>query len=320
MLVAAPERWDEACFAIPAIRALMAAGLTTGVLCPARQAGLWKTLDGLEVVAFPENARVRGIAAELGGWQASLAWEAGFATDVFAKAGISRRLGREDSVPSRRLTHPVVVPTVIGPVEHNVRHYLATVEELGVATAKPEFFAPVALDERPEPGTVLLSPDSDFGHSHEWPLERWAALGGMLAESLATITVAGLPTGRGLGQQLASLLGDDTPFFETPLLAEALPLLAVHSLVVAADSSLPHLAAHVGATCVTLFGPNDPAWRRPLGTRHRVARRHVECAPCFLVKCPLDHRCQQELELERVAAVVKSALKSTETTAASALP
>jgi ADP-heptose:LPS heptosyltransferase len=83
----------------------------------------------------------------------------------------------------------------------------------------------------------------------------------------------------------------------------------VHGLVVAADGSLPHLAAHVGSTCVTLFGPNDPAWKRPLGKRHAVVRRHVECAPCLLAKCPMDLRCQKELEAERVWIALRGKLE-----------
>jgi len=70
-----------------------------------------------------------------------------------------------------------------------------------------------------------------------------------------------------------------------------------------------HLAAHVGATCVTWFGPNDPGWKRPLGRRHVVVRRHVECAPCFLPKCPLDGRCQRELDALRVWNAVREKLE-----------
>jgi ADP-heptose:LPS heptosyltransferase len=317
MLVAAPERWDEACFAIPAVRALMAAGLAIGVLCPARQRGLWETLDGLEIIAYPESARARRLAAELGNWQSSLAWQPGFAVDVFAKARILRRLGREDTLPRRSLTHPLAVRETPGPVEHRVRHYLAAIEELGIPTHKPEFFAPAGQTPAPEAGTVLLSPDSDFGSSHEWELERWLEIGRALAEASVTVTVAGMPGGRGLGRSLAAQLGGDTPFFEAAPGAAMLPLLAVHSVVVAADGSLPHLAAHAGATCLTLFGPSDPAWRRPLGRRHSVVRRHVECAPCFLAKCPIDHRCLRELEAGRVLAALRAAL---ETAATSAFP
>jgi ADP-heptose:LPS heptosyltransferase len=51
---------------------------------------------------------------------------------------------------------------------------------------------------------------------------------------------------------------------------------------------------------VVLFGPNEPAWKRPLGKRHTVLRRHVECSPCFAAKCVMDLRCQHELTLEKV--------------------
>jgi len=237
--------------------------------------------------------------------------------DVFAKARILRRLGREDTLPRRSLTHPLAVRETPGPVEHRVRHYLAAIEELGIPTHKPEFFAPAGQTPAPEAGTVLLSPDSDFGSSHEWELERWLEIGRALAEASVTVTVAGMPGGRGLGRSLAAQLGGDTPFFEAAPGAAMLPLLAVHSVVVAADGSLPHLAAHAGATCLTLFGPNDPAWRRPLGRRHSVVRRHVECAPCFLAKCPIDHRCLRELEAGRVLAALRAAL---ETAATSAFP
>jgi len=147
---------------------------------------------------------------------------------------------------------------------------------------------------------VLLCPGSDFGPSHEWPLDRWLEIARHLMENGRRVTVAGVDGGRGLGKILAENLGEGVGFFHASPLAGALPILAAHGLVVAADGSLPHLAAHAGATCVTLFGPNDPAWKRPLGRRHAVVRRHVECAPCLLAKCPLDGRCQNELDADRV--------------------
>ncbi len=305
MLVAAPERWDEACFSVPAVRALLGAGLSTGVVCPARQRPLWETLDGLEVLDFPPKAKPKTLAAELGAWKAALIWEPGIASDSIVRAGIPRRLGPADPRLKRALTDPVAASSKPGPVEHRVRHYLTVVETLGMTTAKPEFFAPASPGLDPEPGAVLLSPDSDFGPSHEWDLERWVALGTTLAEGGSKVTVAGLPKGRELGRELALRLGGETPFFKADPMEKTLPLLAVHPLVVAADGSLPHLAAHFGATCVTLFGPNDPAWKRPLGKRHRVARRDVECSPCFQARCPLDMRCQRELELEKVLMLVR---------------
>jgi ADP-heptose:LPS heptosyltransferase len=111
-----------------------------------------------------------------------------------------------------------------------------------------------------------------------------------------------------LGKILANRLGEGVEILQVSPLAGALPALAAYQTVIAADGSLPHLAAHVGATCITLFGPNDPAWKRPLGRRHAVVRRHVECAPCLLPKCPLDLRCQNQLDTDRVWQVVSRVL------------
>ena len=295
MLVAAPERWDETCFAVPALRALVASGLETGVLCPASQRDFWKTVGGLAVVDYPAKAKPKQVAQEISGnWQASLAWESGFAADAFKIAAIPRRLGQSERKLNKQLTHPLVFS--VGPVEHRVRFYLAAVEELGIPTAQPEFFAPAALGVDPASDAILICPGSDFGPSHEWPVERWVEIAKSLIGNGRSITVASVDGDRGLGKSLADALGIPAEFFP----AGALLPLAGYGLVIAADGSLPHLASHAGATCAVLFGPNDPAWKRPLGRRHTIIRRHVECAPCLLMKCPLDLRCQNELTPERV--------------------
>jgi ADP-heptose:LPS heptosyltransferase len=305
MLVAAPERWDEACFAVPAVRALMASGFGIGIMCHEGQKEFWQTLKGLELLVLPIKAKVA--AAEIRGkWQAALVWEPGLAADAVNIAGVPRRLGPAGKKLKKLLTHPLVFAEK--PLEHRVRFYLSAVEEMGINTLNPELFSPVHIGIEPVAGAVLLSPDSDFGPSHEWPLERWLETSRNLIDKGRRVTVAGMDGGRGLGKRLAAELGEGVEFFHASPLAGALPLLAVHGLVIAADSSLPHLAAHVGATCVTLFGPNDPVWKRPLGRRHGVVRRHVECAPCLMAKCPLDMRCQNELETGRVWAAVTGKL------------
>jgi ADP-heptose:LPS heptosyltransferase len=299
MLVAAPERWDEACFAVPAVRAMVASGLAVGVFCPDGQREFWESIAGLTVIPYPPKARPKAMAAEIrGAWHASLAWEAGFAAEVFKIAAIPRRLGQNEAKLKKLLTHPLAFS--VGPLEHRVRYYLSAIEELGIPTAKAEFFAPCATGIEPVAGAVLLCPGSDFGANHEWPIDRWMDIAGRLIEGGHRITVASIDGGRGLARTLSENLGERAESFHAAPLAGALPVLAVHGLVIAADGSLPHLAAHAGATCVVLFGPNDPAWKRPLGKRHAVVRRHVECAPCLLPKCPLDLRCQIELTTDRV--------------------
>lgn len=305
MLVAAPVRWDEACFSVPAVRALIAAGFSVGILCEERQALFWERIPGARVIPFTAKSDVKKMAMELiRDWSAALIWESGTAADIILRAQLPKRIGPEGKPLRKHLTHPVDLTKAPGAVEHRVRFYLLLLEKLGVPINRPEFYAPAINDGPPSDGNVLLCPDSDFGVTYEWSLDRWVELAGRLREEGAKLTIAGLSGTRGKGEQLARRLGEESRYLDARPLAGALQLFAAHELVIAAESSLPHVAAFAGAVCITLFGPGDPASRRPLGRQHGIARRHVECAPCFLEKCPMDLRCQEELTVDRVFGVI----------------
>lgn len=303
MLLAMPERWDEACFAVAAVRALERSGVLGGLVCREEQIAFWETVSGLPMISFSPKTKVGALVEKLGsGWGAALVWEDGLAAKAFSKAKIARRLGPDEGKLKKLLTHPMQVKE--GAVEHRVRMYIKTCEQMGVQVDRPEYFLAADMCAPSERDTVLLCPGSDFGSSHEWPLDRWQELAEALLERGKRVTVAGVVGGRGLGKNLADRLGDKVEFFQAAPLAASLPLLAVHELVISVDGSLPHLAAHAGATCVTLFGPNDVVWKRPLGKKHVVVKRHVECAPCLSPKCVMDMRCQNELEVARVLAAI----------------
>lgn len=307
MLIAAPLRVDEACFSVPAVRALVASGLTVGVLCQESQVVFWEKISGVTVVSFPPKADVKKIAASLSeAWSAALIWEKGDAVNLIVKAQIEKRIGPEMKALRKILTHPVSVIKEPGPVEHRVRFYLSIVEKLGITTSKPEFFAPVIESRNASVGHVLLSPDSDFGPTYEWPLERWTRLAESLQESGKKLSLIGWKGGRENAKQLAQKLGGEISFHEITSSSEAFELLSTCELMISSDGSLPHVAAFLGVTCMTLFGPGDPVSRRPLGRQHGIAHRHVECAPCFLEKCPMDLRCQNDLTVERVLSLIQS--------------
>lgn len=296
--MAAPGRWDEACFSVPAVRALGASGLRIGILCNDAQTGFWQTAAQSMVVGFSEKTLAKAVASAIGEWEAAIVWEPGFAAEVVRLAKPPRILGPQQVALKKILTHPL--RSTQGPLEHRVRYYLSAVEELGLETRQSAFFAPAEVATDALSDAVLLCPDSDFGPSHEWPLERWAELARRLMENQQPLVIASLDTGRSLGRSLASRLGESAGFQPLSMVSSALPTLAKYPRMIAVDGTLPHLAAHVGVTCITLFGPNDPQWKRPLGRRHLVVRRHVECAPCLLARCPLDSRCQLELETSAI--------------------
>lgn len=301
MLVAAPERWDEACFAAPAVRALVASGLQVGVICGETQVDFWRTLKEIVVMNLQENH-------DLSDWNAALAWEYGPIAKTILKAGVARRIAPTgDRKLTKWATDPAEVAVHV--LEHRVQYFLATVEGLGVATHEAEFFAAANAREEQNANAMLLCPDSDFGPSHEWPLERWIELARWLAGECSTkVAIADLAGTRGLGAHLAEILGDQAEAIQVTSIAEAMPHLARYPIFISADGSLPHLAAHLGTTCGVLFGPNDPAWRRPLGKHHVMISHHTECAPCLMAKCPLDHRCMLRLEVETVKVAISRLL------------
>jgi len=310
MLVAAPERWDDACFAVPAIRALATSGLQIGVMCGKPQVDFWKSLAGIEVVDD-------GSPPGPGRWDAALAWEYGAIAKAIRKSGIARRIApARDRKLAKWATDPA--DAAVHVLEHRVRHFLATVEALGVRTDDKTFFAPVegggdqCDDHQPPPrNRVLVCADSDSGPSHEWPLERWADLARWLGNECGTrLAVIALAGGRDLGARLAAELGDGVEMLAAGSIGDAIPHLKNSRILISADGSLPHLASHFGATCAVIFGPNDAAWRRPLGRHHVIVRRHVECSPCLMAKCPLDHRCMSRLEVAQAKDALRPMLKN----------
>jgi len=298
LIVAAPLDWREACLSVPAVRALKRMGAVVGVLCPQRQAGLWTTCGFTDVRCYPEKASPRIIAALLDAKGSALAWEAGEAADALAKAGIPRRLGPPAKGLEKRLTESISVVEKPGPIQHRVRFYLGIAEKLGAEAMVAGNFTPVMINVPRAMGRVLLVPDSDRGSHFEWLTERWEAVAKFLLTRgmLLRIAVSGKA-----GEALAKAMPEiEKVNFELPGLEE----LAAHELCVTADGSVPHLAGHVGTTCVVLFGPGEPEWMRPLGRQHAIARRKVECSPCFANKCVMDLRCQNDFEAEEVVRVL----------------
>lgn len=314
LLVAAPARLDDACFSVPAVRALARSERVAALalLCAEAQAPLWRRVGGVEVIAFPDRAGPRAIRALLAGaadrFAAALAWEPSAASRALRAAGIRRRFGPAGRQLAGQLSDPVTIARRPGPAEHRVRDFLLVAGALGADPFNPHHFAPAAAPSDPPAGALLVVPDSDFGPSHAWPAEGWLEVLRPLADDHGLRPTI-LDHGCGpLAAAVATALGDRAAPAEARQLDAQLDVLAAHRFVAGVDGTIPHLAALLGATCTVLFGPGEPAWRRPLGKRHSILRRHVECSPCLRATCPLDHRCMRELDAARVRAAVDAML------------
>jgi heptosyltransferase-2 len=70
-----------------------------------------------------------------------------------------------------------------------------------------------------------------------------------------------------------------------------------------------HIASALGVPTVAVFGATDHETTGPSGPIVRVVREPVECSPCFLRECPIDHRCMIRVSAERVALEALDLLK-----------
>ena len=81
-------------------------------------------------------------------------------------------------------------------------------------------------------------------------------------------------------------------------------LLSQCQLFLGNDSGAMHVAAAVGLPVVAIFGPTDPFGTAPVTPRFTIVQDKPYCSPCFLRRCPTDHRCMKSITPEMVAAAV----------------
>ena len=79
-----------------------------------------------------------------------------------------------------------------------------------------------------------------------------------------------------------------------------------HVLALAVTSGA--MAVALARPVVVLMGPTDPRYTAMHLERQRVLREEVECSPCHLKVCPIDHRCMEWLRPERAVAAAEELL------------
>ena len=153
---------------------------------------------------------------------------------------------------------------------------------------------------------VGVSPGSAYGTAKRWLPERFAAAAVELAGKLnAGVGVFGSEDERELCQEIARQVEaagfPATNFAGVTTLAEFVQLAAAAKVFLTNDSGAMHIASAVGVPIVAVFGATDHAATGPTGALARIVREQVECSPCLLRECPIDHRCMTRVTAQRVA-------------------
>ncbi len=81
-------------------------------------------------------------------------------------------------------------------------------------------------------------------------------------------------------------------------LAEVLAILSICDLLVSNDTGPAHISAALGTKTLVIFGPTNPQTTQPWNSE--IIRKDVDCSPCMLRDCPIDHRCMTRILPEEV--------------------
>lgn len=240
-------------------------------------------------------------------------------------ARIPQRLGYATEQRGFLLTNKVEVPTWKSD-QHESRYYLHLIDALGGSAESDDEPELRVSDERrygarkmlAESGTrvgskiVGVGAGSTNSLAKRWPAENFSRLADLLStEENADVVFLGNGNEAEVSRSIieASIERHIDLTGRTDL-AAATAVLSELDLFISNDMGLAHIAAAVGTPTIVIFGPTNESTTRPLGKNVEVIREPVECAPCMLRDCPIDHRCMTRISPERV---FESALKMLET-------
>ena len=245
---------------------------------------------------------------------------------------IPRRFGYNKDVRGLLLTDAIAVPEWKNR-RHEVFYYLGLVSEvekriLGrdtVSQALPQTTLNVSDERKTDARKILSAAGADLlkktvalgvgstnSRAKRWPAERYAHLADRLRADLdVNVILVGSKEEMDVSLAVAALCGSPPINLSGKTdLGEAVAVLSVVELLISNDMGLAHVAPAVGTKTIAIFGPTNPETTRPFGDNAEVLRKEVECSPCMLRDCPIDHRCMTRISVDEVFEVVERHLSA----------
>jgi heptosyltransferase-2 len=220
-------------------------------------------------------------------------------------ARIPTRIGYKRDGRQLLLTRAVNVPKPGQIPRHERFYYLELLRRAGIIDALPESEA-IRLGSGAVPSAkrvIGVSPGAAYGTAKRWLPERFAEAAGALATARgASIALFGSKGERELCGEVAQLLNGHQVinYAGQTTLAQFIDLASGCELFLTNDSGSMHIASALGVPTVAIFGATDDSTTGPTGRNSRVVRHPVDCSPCLLRECPIDHRCMTGVGAERV--------------------
>ena len=226
-------------------------------------------------------------------------------------ARIPVRIGYNRDGRRLLLTHAIPPPKPGEIPRHERFYYLELLRRAGIIDTIPNTDA-IRLEgsgRKQVKRMIGVSPGAAYGTAKRWLPERFAEAAARVAESRdCEIALFGSKTEFELCERVRELLNAQlngrpvTNYAGKTSLAEFIDLASQCELFLTNDSGAMHIASALGVPTVAVFGATDDIATGPTGPLARVVRQPVDCSPCLLRECPIDHRCMSAVSAERVAA------------------
>jgi heptosyltransferase-2 len=234
------------------------------------------------------------------------------------RAGIPKRIGYARDGRSLLLTKAIPVPKVGEIPTHEKFYYLELLRRAGwiedlrddthIALQVSEEQAEraerslLAVGAKSGVSRIAVGAGASYGSAKCWPPDRFAkALAQFSTQKEVEVILFGTHSEAQVSAAIAA--GAGRPVIDLTgktRIAELPALLSRCHLFLGNDSGAMHVAAAVGLPVVAIFGPTDPHGTAPVTPRCTIVQQRPYCSPCFLRRCPTDHRCMTAVTVPMV--------------------
>lgn len=235
-------------------------------------------------------------------------------------ANIPRRFGYSKEGRRLLLSDPIRIPEWKND-RHEIFYYLhlvAAVEKsffgsVELNEAEPQFELDISSERKNKARNLLKNngvdldkklvvfvPGSTNSRAKRWGAKNYAELSSLFQSELGIkVLLIGAADELDVSKKIAEHC-DVKPVILTGQtdLSESAAILSLADLLVSNDTGPAHISAAVGAKTIVIFGPTNPKTTLPWGSE--MIRVDVDCSPCMLRDCPIDHRCMTRITPEMV--------------------
>ncbi len=161
---------------------------------------------------------------------------------------------------------------------------------------------------------IAIGAGASYGSAKCWPPSRFAEVANRLqSEADADVILFGTAAEANVSTAISAELRRPPIDLTGKTAITDLPaLLSLCHLFIGNDSGAMHVAAAVGLPIVGVFGPTDPNGTAPVTARCSIVQQKAYCSPCFLRRCPTDHRCMTAITADMVEAAARPWLSATQ--------